>query len=286
MKADKPSATALLIARSQVMLHDAGATAAVDAERARYYRAFAGEAGGKAGTRWLKLMERCSVPGIYLHYALRKLCIERLARERLEAGARQVVVIAAGLDPLSAMLHGKYKDVAFFELDHPATQAVKRRALEKMGRGGNLSLPPVDLTKQTLTAALAGTSFSPDLPTLFIAEGITMYLTAAQINSLFAQLRACARHAESHFLFTYMNRQESGSIQFGSATWLTSAWLWIKNESFRWGIAAKDLPAFLSAHGCSMITHADADDLAAAYLEKKAVLARGENICLARLAGQ
>ncbi len=295
MKDDEPSATALLIARSQVLLAESGMGWALGegSARERYYRAFASEAAGRPWTpgpferRRLWLIERISIPGMYLHYALRKLCIERLVREFLsEAGPpRQIVVIAGGFDPLLAMLADEQVDAALFELDHPATQAVKRSALGKMfADASRISLVPVDLTRQSVADALAKTDFSPQHPTLFIAEGITMYLTAAQISGFFRSVQSCARHPKSRFLFTYMNKSPSGSVQFESATVLADLWLRLKNEVFKWGIATSDLPSFLTALDCRMISVFDSDDLVLAHPKAAAHrFARGESICVAAL---
>jgi methyltransferase (TIGR00027 family) len=182
------------------------------------------------------------------------------------------------------MLSQQYRSTAFFELDHPATQQAKRLALTKLGSADNLTLIPVDLTKQSIFEVLGASSFSLTKPTLFIAEGITMYLDEVEIERFFKQIRSCTRSRNSHLLFTYMNKQPSGSIQFESATKLVDYWLWQKKEVFRWGIATSELAGFLSATGYRLVRTCDADYLATQYLpDKNITLARGENICLARV---
>jgi hypothetical protein len=53
---------------------------------------------------------------------------------------------------------------------------------------------------------------------------------------------------------------------------------------FRWGIATGELPSFLSSNGYRLLRVYDADYLARQYLlDKNITLARGENICLARV---
>jgi len=76
-----------------------------------------------------------------------------------------------------------------------------------------------------------------------------MYLDEVEIKRFFKEIRSCTRNANSHFLFTYMNKQPSGSLQFESATKLVDCWLWLKKEMFRWGIATSELPGFLLANG-------------------------------------
>jgi methyltransferase (TIGR00027 family) len=216
---------------------------------------------------------------------LRKLCIEQIAKEFLDgAQVEQVMVIAGGFDPLLVMLSQQYASAAFFELDHPATQQAKRLALTKLGHANSITLIPIDLTKQSIFEVLRSSSFASDKSTLFIAEGITMYLDEVQVQRFFKEIRSCTRNQNSHLLFTYMNKQPSGSIQFESATKLVDYWLWLKNETFRWGIATSEMAGFLSATGYRLLRICDADYLAKQYWpDKNITFARGENICLARV---
>jgi Leucine carboxyl methyltransferase len=68
-----------------------------------------------------KLIERITIPGILLHYALRKKCIRELVRSALANGIAQVVILGAGFDPLSSELQGEFPTARFWEIDHPAT---------------------------------------------------------------------------------------------------------------------------------------------------------------------
>ena len=64
------------------------------------------------------MIERITIPGILLHYALRKKCIAKLARSALANGGTQVVVIGAGFDPLSSELQREFPTALFWEIDH------------------------------------------------------------------------------------------------------------------------------------------------------------------------
>lgn len=287
---DRPSATAVLIAQSQALL-SVTQPWAVEAERGEYYRAFASEVAGRdwqpsgMRARWLRMVDRLGVPGLYLHHALRKLCIERLAREVLAGGReQQVVVIAAGFDPLASLLMPQYPATHFYEVDHPATQKFKKAALQKTATGLGLKFVAADLAQTGLEAALKASSFDPAKPTLFIAEGITMYLDQRQNDALFRQMRELAQNDESYVIFTYMAKSMLGDMKFDTAGWLSEMWLDLKNEKFKWGLAADELSDFLTRRHCRMVKHFTGADLAAKYLVgRDATLARGENICLAKL---
>lgn len=113
MQNDQASRTALVIAASLVLLHsDPKYSDFVSRTSADLCAQLLEGHSGK--TRFLlklvrqgwfrpiaKLIERITIPGILLHYVLRKKCIAGLVRSALINGATQVVIIGAGFDPLS-----------------------------------------------------------------------------------------------------------------------------------------------------------------------------------------
>lgn len=280
MKPNKPSATATLIARSQILLAETQGWA-VDAGYLAQYRCFVTE-NNALQRAFLKLTEIFAIPGLYLHFALRKKLIESIVQSQIEKGAvQQVVVIAAGLDPLVAALHKTYPQIRFYELDHPATQVIKMDALTDAE--SNLFFCPADLTKTALTDALAPAWFDANQPTVFIAEGITMYLDAKQIDKFFAGIRALSQHPDSSLIFTYMARSPLGVIGFDSQTWLARLWLQLQGEPMKWGIEPENIAGFLAARGFKLNRDHSAADLSARFMPAGNHLrtAKGENICWA-----
>jgi methyltransferase (TIGR00027 family) len=114
----------------------------------------------------------------------------------VEHGVRQYVVLGAGLDTFA--YRNPFPEVHVFEVDHPATQAWKRRQVED----GGLSLPealtfvPVDFEKDTLSASLERVGFKREEPAFFSWLGVTPYLAK---ETVFATLRwiisVCASNA-------------------------------------------------------------------------------------------
>src|SRR5687767_1113756 len=103
----------------------------------------------------IHLLERVTLPGIQAHYLVRKRAIEEITRGTLQEGVRQVVVLGAGFDSLCWRLHTEYETVLFFEVDHPATQEVKRQVLERRAPfRPNLQFLPADFTQSDLETAL------------------------------------------------------------------------------------------------------------------------------------
>ncbi len=102
---------------------------------------------------------------------------DRLA-EAMEAGAEQYVVLGAGLDTYA--YRNRWGRAKVFEVDHPATQAWKRRRLEAAGIEApeSLQFVPVDFEQQSLREALEGAEFRREAISFFSWLGVTQYLTA------------------------------------------------------------------------------------------------------------
>ena len=124
MKAAQASRTALVIAASLVLLrHDPKYSRAIPRTSADLCARLLKTYSARTRlflkiTRWppvrtmAKLIERITIPGILLHYALRKKNISKLARAALIHGTKQLVVIGAGFDPLSLEIAQRISDRA------------------------------------------------------------------------------------------------------------------------------------------------------------------------------
>jgi methyltransferase (TIGR00027 family) len=94
-------------------------------------------------------------------------------------GARQVVVLGAGLDTRAFRLAWPPGRVVY-EIDAPGVLAFKGAVLDRLGAVPGASWVPVgaDL-REDWAAALAHAGFDPALPTAWLVEGVLLYLPAA-----------------------------------------------------------------------------------------------------------
>lgn len=292
MRHDSPSDTSLLVARSILL-------ASKDPDLVRLVAP--GEAAmleqilaGAGAAPWFDFVlkngwarrvvfgvERVMVAGIIAHYLARKRWIEIRVREALARGIPQVVVLGAGFDTLAARLAPEFPQVLFLELDHPATQAVKRKMPDTPP---NLQFLPVDLTRQSLPMD-ACPDFSKSRPSIIVAEGLTMYLSAERVA---AMLENAADLAGPHgqVIFTFMEQAADGSIGFRGEHPRVAWWLKTRREPFLWGISREAMPAFLDANGLGAGLIFDDHDLRAEILAPRELgetpLARGECLCILR----
>lgn len=289
MHSGRPSDTAILIARCTLLaasdpvrhtLVPVGAEAPLSVWLAPG-GAWFGFALRHAWTRTaLGVLERFALPGIITHYLARKRWIEEMTRQAIDRGATQVVVLGAGFDTLAWRMHREQPDVHFFELDHPATQALKQRDQDPTVKLTGL---PADLTTDSAATALrACPAFFTNKPTLFIAEGLLMYFSEERVAALLRELVALTR-PPVEMLFTFMEQAPDGSISFRNEHTAVGWWLRWRREPFQWGITRAALPAFLQQCGLQIATLADHDVLRAQILTPPGLahltLARGECLC-------
>jgi len=125
------------------------------------------------------------------YLAARTSFFDRMVVAAIGRGVRQIVVGAAGYDG-RALRYAK-PGVRWFEVDHPATQRDKRGRLERLG----ISAPQVrfveaDFTRDPLAERLLAAGLDPGAPSLFLLEGIAVYLEPAVLETVLDQLREVA----------------------------------------------------------------------------------------------
>ena len=88
---------------------------------------------------------------------------DREVLDALTAGVPQIVLVGAGYD--GRALRFRHPDVRYFEVDHPATQADKRRRVEQLGVPlDEITFVEVDLMAASVDPALAAAGLRADEP--------------------------------------------------------------------------------------------------------------------------
>ena len=152
--------------------------------------------------------ERPERRGLRLFIAMRSRFAEDSARRAIEKGVRQILVLGAGLDTFAYRLE-RTQDMRVFELDHPATQAEKRRRLTEaqIAEPAHVSYVAHDFESGSMTAALKAAGLDPDRGAFVLWLGVTPYLTE---EAVFATLGELARWpGGTEVVFDYTNPPEA-----------------------------------------------------------------------------
>jgi methyltransferase (TIGR00027 family) len=144
-------------------------------------------------------------PGLWASLLCRKRYGDDQYVEAMAHGIGQMVLLGAGLDDRAYRGLSKSAPLTF-ELDLPANTEYKgRRLLSIFGRvPEHARLIALDFESVELGDVLSAQSFRFDMPSLFIWEAVTQYLTEAGVRRTLAALSQAA--AGSHLIFTYVRR--------------------------------------------------------------------------------
>jgi len=139
-----------------------------------------------------------------LFIAVRTRFAEDALRTAFARGARQLVVLGAGLDTY-AYRNPLGEELDIYEVDHPATQDWKRRLLAEAAIPvpDNLTYVPVDFERETLEDGLTLEGFDPGKRTFFTWLGVVPYLTEEAVFSTLAFIGALPGGAQ--VVFDYGN---------------------------------------------------------------------------------
>jgi methyltransferase (TIGR00027 family) len=136
----------------------------------------------------------------------------RIAEEALNVavddGATQLVILGAGLDTL-AYRTPLADRLRIFEVDHPSTQAWKRKMLAAAAIAvpEALSFVPIDFERQTLEEGLKAAAFDPGARTFFSWLGVVPYLTEQAVFATLGYIAHLSGGAE--VVFDYVNPASS-----------------------------------------------------------------------------
>jgi methyltransferase (TIGR00027 family) len=123
--------------------------------------------------------------------AARVAWFDRVLAGALDAGATQVVLLAAGYDSSAYRL--ARPGVRFFEVDLPPVSAAKRGLVAAALPGLAPSALPTyigaDLAAVPLGEALAPAGFDPAARTLWVAQGLSMYLPPEALSGMLSAAR-------------------------------------------------------------------------------------------------
>jgi methyltransferase (TIGR00027 family) len=234
-------------------------------------------------TRLLKkfiLDKERKTPGAFGCVAGRTRYIDDYLRDCIESGIEQLVILGAGYDSRPYRFHGLTGGVKVFELDRQATQKVKiERVVKLLGSlPDNVVYVIVDLEKEKPGEKLLENGYDRNLKTLFIWEGVTMYISAEAVDDTLAFAAANSGKGSS-IIFNYISKSFlDGTYESEYAGRLRKDLE--GGEPFRFSIDAGSIGAFLAERGFDLVKNVDGDFFKRAYFTGKN---RSRKVC--RLCG-
>jgi methyltransferase (TIGR00027 family) len=231
------------------------------------------------------LLERyvdARLPGVRAWVALRTRYIDERVHEALAAGIRQVVLMGAGYDCRAYRMQ-VLKDVAVFEVDRRDTQIDKRRRLTQAAVRVPQGLRYVvaDFQTDQLATLLQSAGFDRSASSLFICEGVFVYLDAATVERMLQFVGSCAQN--SRLVFTYGSRAAVRDEVTADGVKLRSFVRRI-GEPWQFGIDRSELGAYLARFNLALEQDVDVAACQRLYLPEQAPTASAAVFSFSRLA--
>lgn len=283
MEASQHSITALVAALVRAYHHGEGSAPIFDDPHA--HRLLTDEEREFIESKWLESMDDRGRQLVVEHSdrsaaisaALRELPFPAvmLARARyaedqldiaLQTGAGQYALIGAGLDTFAWRRTDLRESIQVFEIDHPATQAFKRRRMEEAGfdTPSNVHFVAADLEHESIEQALSRAPFDGGTRTVFAWLGVTMYLTH---DAIMRTLRSISdvSCAGSQVVFDYLDEDafDPGSASQRIQRMMAAAAS--LGEPMITGFDPVDLASELSKAGFSLIEDLGPEEQQAIY---------------------
>lgn len=217
-----------------------------------------------AGIQWMQLRSRV---------------IDDAVEGFVADGGAQVVILGAGFDCRAYRLPS-LAGARVFEVDHPATQRLKRARMDSVSPyAREVDFVPWDFEARPvdeLPAALASLGHDPARPTITLWEGVTMYLTEPAIDQTVRAVRALGAGARSTLVFNYFERDAVDRRNVGLRLAVRAL-----GEPFRFGWRPTELPAWFAARGFRVRSDRRDVDIAKDLLPRARPKSRGAHIVVA-----
>ncbi|MBN1888987.1 MAG: SAM-dependent methyltransferase [Thermoflexales bacterium] len=206
-------------------------------------------------------------PGIHNYVLARTGLLDHAFVDALERGFPQIVLLGSGMDTRALRFQDRNKGTTIFDLDIHATQRYKRELIErkKVALPNALVFAPIDFNKQRLADVLTAAGYRDGQQTLFLWEGVTMYLEPEAVDGTLAFIRSSAAEG-SLVVFDYvrasvLRRENTLYGEKGSYDMVAKA-----GERWMFGIEDGAIESFLAERDFKLLAHYAPSDLEAAYL--------------------
>ena len=206
--------------------------------------------------------------GIYEYVIARTKYVDSAFEKALAEGFDQILLFGAGFDTRALRFHTEAQNTRIFELDAPVTQQAKIQQYRKRNLSiqSNVVFIAIDFDKESLPHKLDMAEFKKDVRTLFILEGLLMYLDPESVQSTFQTIQEYAGIG-SRVVFDYIQasvlRHENTLYgESGLAKTVSKA-----GEQWRFGIEPDEIAAFTAAYGLVVSDHKCAQELEATYFQ-------------------
>ena len=195
---------------------------------------------------------------------------DEFVEKSIAEGLEQVVILGAGYDTRAYRIEG-LKNVNVFEVDHPGTQSVKIEKIKEIfgSLPGHVEYVPVDLEEDILCESLSKKGYDPSKKTLFLMEGLTMYILPETVDEILSFIVENSGKG-SAVIFDYASRTANFDKHSDQkAVKNLTNFMEKSEESMKFSLMEGTAEEFLSMIGFSDVVDVTSEDYKKAYFHGK-----------------
>lgn len=209
--------------------------------------------------------------GAYEYVIARTKYIDAVLTRALAEGYDQVLLFGAGFDTRALRFREEARRARIFELDSPPTQQAKIQQYRKrkLDVPPNLFFIPIDFDKDSLPEKLDQSGFLRGQKSLFILEGLLMYLESTSVAATLRTIEEVAG-AGSRVVFDYVKASVFRHADAGYGEEALLKTLSRVGEQWRFSLEPAELSSYLATYGLAVTDHKDAIELEDLYFRDAA----------------
>ena len=236
----------------------------------RHYRRLAGSPLLAYGTL---LFLKVWAPGGQEFLAARARLVDDLVVKLSEEGLEQIVLLGAGFDTMALRIRESLRKVTVFEVDHPATQIVKREVMERINQTSkgpeNLKFVAVDFEKEDFTQKLCEAGFDPSCRSLIVWLGVSLYLTERTVANTLEQISTLGGEGTKlvwdYLLAEVINGTTTNRDALDKARRAANL-----GEPWLFGLQTSQVPYYVEQFGFHLLKDYDPEELHQLYCPRRA----------------
>lgn len=200
--------------------------------------------------------------------AIRARLADDLAKEAVSEGLQQLVMLGAGFDSMVLRVGEALREVTVFEVDHPATQAIKCQVMTQIGVPANVQFVAVDFEKDDFVERLKEAGFDGSQRTLVIWMGVSYYLTPQAMARALEQIHALGGEG-TRLTFDYIVQDVIDGTTRNRAALKAARRVAGLGEPWIFGLRPEELKNYLAAFGFKVIKDYDPEELRQRYCPQR-----------------
>jgi methyltransferase (TIGR00027 family) len=201
-------------------------------------------------------MGKVAPSGIYEYVIARTKLLDEIYLDGLAKMVHQIVILGAGMDTRALRFANKNKGTKIIELDIEKTQKPKTEIYKRkqVMLPDELVFAPIDFNQESLLDVLMSAGYQKGEQSLFLWEGVSMYLSSDAVDSTLSFVRENSQKGSIiafDYIYASVLRQEN--IYYGENEIFETVSQ--AGEGWTFGIERGGVEKFLIERGFKMMSH-------------------------------